>query len=218
MTARDRRSERGARQARRSLVENGELVREARIRLGMTQETLAAGVGCSRTAIWRLERGHPRTRVVDLFQAMAVLGLEASLRAYPSGSPVRDAGQVALLERFRTRLHPTLSWTTEVPLPIPGDLRAWDAVTCGPGFRIGVEAESRLRDAQGTARRIGLKLRDGDVDHVILLLAPTRANAAALAGARAYLATLLPLDTRRILTALGAGRDPGGSGIVVLWG
>jgi transcriptional regulator with XRE-family HTH domain len=216
MAARDSRAERGARLARRSLIENGELAREARIRLGLTQEAVGARVGCSRTAIWRIERGDSQTRVDDLWRVMTVLGFEVSLRAFPAGDPVRDRGQIVLMARLRARLHPSLTWATEVPLPIERDQRAWDALITGPGFRIGVEAESRLRDAQATLRRIALKSRDGGVDHAILLLAETRANTASLAGARAYLAGQLPLDTRQLLAALARGRDPGGSGIAVL--
>ena len=72
----------------------------------------------------------------------------------------------------------TLRWRTEVPLLIPGDLRAWDATIVGPGFGVGVEAETRLRDLQAAARRTNLKQRDGELDHVILLVADTRAQPA----------------------------------------
>ena len=71
-------------------------------------------------------------------------------------------------------------WRTEVPLLIPGDLRAWDATIARTGFVIGVEAETRLRDLQAAARRTNLKQRDGELDHVILLVADTRANRLAL--------------------------------------
>src|SRR3990170_5607742 len=78
----------------------------------------------------------------------------------------------------------------------PGDRRAWDAVVRGRGWCAGVEAETRLRDAQATARRIGLKARDGDVDHVVLLLADTRRNREALAVAREALRGAFPRDSR----------------------
>jgi hypothetical protein len=135
---------------------------------------------------------------------------------YPAGTTLRDAGQIRLLGRLHDRLHATWRWGTEVPLPRPGDLRAWDGFLWRPGLRIGVEAESRLRDAQATARRLAVKQRDGGVDHVILLLAETRANSAALQAGREALRPSLPLDTRRILRALARGEDPGASGIVVL--
>ena len=122
-----------------------------------------------------------------------------------------------LLERLRRRLYPALGWRTEVPLPIPGDRRAWDAIIRGPDFRIGVEAVTRLRDVQDAQRRISLKQRDSRLDHVILLLANTRTNRAARVGAggRALLEGF-PVHPRDALAALGDGRDPGGSTIVLL--
>lgn len=137
------------------------------------------------------------------------------LRAYAAGDAIRDAGQARLLERLRVRLNAALRWSTEVPLPITGDLRAWDAVIQGAGWRIGVEAETALDDVQAVERRLALKQRDGAVDHVILLFADTRRNRSALAAAPASFGSL-PLRTREVLAALREGRDPEQSGIVVL--
>jgi len=85
----------------------------------------------------------------------------------------------------------------------------------GPGWRIGVEGETVLDDIQAVERRVALKRRDGNVDHVILLVADTPRNRRALAAAPAAFGDL-PLRTREILAALRDGRDPGGSGIVIL--
>ena len=109
----------------------------------------------------------------------------------------------------------SLGWSTEVALPMPGDLRAWDAVIRGAGWTIGVEAETVLDHIQALERRLALKRRDGGVDHLILLVAHTARNRLALAGAPAAFADL-PLRTREILVALRSGRDPGDSGIVIL--
>ena len=59
-------------------------------------------------------------------RAASAVGLRLDVRLYPDGDPARDAGQLALLERFRLRLPAGTRWDTEVPLPIPGDRRAWD--------------------------------------------------------------------------------------------
>jgi len=80
---------------------------------------------------------------------------------------------------------------------------------------VGVEAETRVRDAQAVGRRINLKQRDGELDHVILLVAGTRANRRALAVASG-LFTAFPISQRDCLRALREGRDPGGSSIIVL--
>jgi len=54
------------------------------------------------------------------------------------------------------------------------------------------------------------------VDHVVLLLADTRRNREALAVAREALRGAFPRDSRAMLAALAAGRDPGASGIIIL--
>ena len=146
----------------------------------------------------------------------AAVGLKPSLRLFPDGDPVRDIAHVQLLERLHARIHPQLRWRTEVPLPIAGDPRAWDATIAGLGFIVGVEAETRVRDAQAVGRRINLKQRDGELDHLILLVAGTRANRRALAAASGELTAAFPISQRDCLRALRDGRDPGGSSIIVL--
>ena len=87
----------------------------------------------------RIERGRsPEVSVATIATTAAVLGLDTSVRFFPTGDPVRDAGHVALLERFRTRLHETLTWRTEVAFPRTGDLRAWDEVSPGWQARPGM--------------------------------------------------------------------------------
>jgi hypothetical protein len=154
--------------------------------------------------------------IVTAAELLATIGMDLSARAYPSGGPLRDAAHAALLGRFRASLHPDLSWATEVPLPIAGDLRAWDAVVGGRGWRCGVEAETRPRDIQALERRVALKQRDGDVDHVVLLLLDSRSNRALLREHGDLLQERFPVPGRRALELLGAGRSPGGNTLVLL--
>lgn len=142
--------------------------------------------------------------------------MDLALRAYPPGDALRDRTQVALLERLRANVHPSLRWRTEVPLPIDRDLRAWDAVVSGTGWRCRIEAETRLADLQAVERRVALKARDDPGGHLLLLVSDTRGNRAALLLRRAALEAAFPLDQRTMLAALRDGRDPGGSGIVML--
>ena len=165
--------------------------------------------------LWKLERGRRSGLELERIGAIgAVVGLDVRLKAYPAGDPLRDAGQLRLLERLRRELHPSLRWRTEVPLSIPGDLRAWDAVIQGRGWRVAVEAETVLADLQAVERRLELKRRDaGDhVDHVVLLVADTPRNRNALGAPAAFPG--LPGRTREILGAFRAGRLPT-SGIVI---
>lgn len=97
-----------------------------------------------------------------LAQLCALVGLDLAARAYPGGVPaLRDTRHGRLLNRFRVRLHRTLRWGTEVPLPNPGDQRAWDAMIRGEGWRYGTEAELNPIDGQALIRRLTLKTRDG---------------------------------------------------------
>ncbi len=79
-----------------------------------------------------------------------------------------------------------------------------------------VEAETRLTDYQAQTRRIMLKARDAGVQHVLLVLADTRNNRAAVAAAGSAITELFPVSARRALAALAAGEHPGGSAIVFL--
>jgi transcriptional regulator with XRE-family HTH domain len=192
-------------------------LREARIAAGLSQRAVADAAGLSHPTVSRLERGRsPEISLLAIARVGAAVGLKPVLRLYPDGDPIRDIAHVKLLERLHARIHAQLRWRTEVPLPIPGDPRAWDATIAGMGFVIGVEAETRIRDAQAVARRTNLKQRDGELDHVVLLVAGTRSNRRALAAAATELSAAFPIPQRDCLRALRDGRDPGGSSIIVL--
>ena len=190
--------------------------RRSRVGAGLSLRAVGEAAGIDHARIWRFERGaFGELTTEDVAALGAVVGLEVRLHAYPSGDPIRDAGQARVLERLRRRVHPGLRWATEVPLPIEGDLRAWDALIRGSAWRLGVEAETVVDDIQALERRLALKRRDGEVDQLILLVADTVRNRRALASAPAAFADL-PMRTRELLAALRVARDPGGSRIVIL--
>jgi hypothetical protein len=147
---------------------------------------------------------------------LAAVGLELSIRTYPRGEPLRDAAHVALLERFRVRIHRTLRFRTEVPFPAPDDRRAWDAVVYGAAWRHGVEAETRPRDRQALERRLALKLRDGDVTSMSLLLLDSRHNRDFVRANHEVLLERFPVPGRRALELLGAGANPAGDSLILL--
>jgi hypothetical protein len=202
---------------RRAEVELAREVRNARINFALSQRAAAARVGMSHAQFGRIERAELAGLTLDQAgRACAAVGLRLMVKAVPGGDPALDAGQLALLSRFGRRLHGAVPMGTEVPLPIPGDRRAWDGFIRIDGAAIGIEAEARIRDIQAVDRRCALKRRDGGVDIVILLVADTRSNRRMLALHRDALRSSFPLDTRKILAALGAGRAPEAGGIVVL--
>jgi transcriptional regulator with XRE-family HTH domain len=195
----------------------GRELRNARVSSGLSQREAGGRVAMSHAQFGRIERAELDELTLDRAgRACAAVGLRLIVKAVPGGDPALDAGQLALLDRFRRNLSPTVRMTTEVPLPIPGDRRAWDGFIRIDGVAISVEAEARIRDAQAVDRRCALKRRDGGVDIVVLLIADTRANRRMLALHREALRSGFPFDTRQVLDALRAGRKPAGSGIVVL--
>jgi hypothetical protein len=171
----------------------------------------------------RVERGLVHNvSVSQMARIGGVVGLDVRVRAYPGPDPVRDIAQLRLLGRLEERLHGSLTFRTEVPLPIAGDQRSWDGWIRGfenrpdHGSGLPVDAETRLHDVQALLRRLALKVRDSGVEHVLLVLAETKANRYALAHADPILGATFPVSPRRALAALAAGRHPGGSAIVFL--
>ncbi|HEU4571820.1 MAG TPA: helix-turn-helix transcriptional regulator [Candidatus Limnocylindrales bacterium] len=217
MAVRAGRTERARRRIRRVVLEAGDDVRRHREAAGLSIRECSAQTGISASAWSRIERGTSTTLDLERFAVVAdAVGLDASLRLFPTGAPLRDAGHAALLERFRRELHPTLSWRTEVPLGLERDIRAWDAVIRRGSEWVPVEAETRLDDLQALERRINLKLRDGGAEFVILLVAESRTNRAVLKAASAAWSSAYPIGTRSALRSLRAGELPAGNALIVL--
>jgi transcriptional regulator with XRE-family HTH domain len=203
------------RRARQMLADIGRALRAVRITHGLSQRTLAGAVGISQTQLSRIERGlYPAVTLETLTRIGAALGLDVSVRWFPSGEPIRDKAHAALLERLRNAVGEIWQWSAEVPLPIPGDRRAWDRTLTRDGNLIGIEAETRPTDMQELQRRLTLKKRDGRVDRLILVLANTqwcrrlvRLN---------DMDSTFPVPGRVALKALAEGRDPGGDAVILI--
>jgi transcriptional regulator with XRE-family HTH domain len=192
-------------------------LRAARVDRDISGASLARTVGMSTAQYSRIERG--LTHGITIGQASVLLagvGLELSVRAFPAGEPIRDAGHAKLLGRFRARLHGSIRFQTEVPFPNPGDLRAWDVVLSGGGWRHGYEAETRPHDRQALERRLALKSRDGAVDGVSLLLLDSRHNRDFVRANADALSERFPVPGPRALELLGAGIDPGRGSVILL--
>ncbi len=220
MGTRERPSDRGRRRAREAFRRIGLDHRHTRVGAGLSLRAVAAETGSSHQQLRRFERGElQRVSIAEAGAWCAVVGLDLAIRTYPAGDPIRDRPQLVLLERLRVELHGSLGWQTEVPLPIHGDLRAWDALVSGQmprPWRARVEAETSIADGQALERRLRLKRRDDPDGHLILLVSDTRTNATALRALRPGLQDFLPATARSLLGALREGRDPARSGIVVL--
>jgi hypothetical protein len=77
-----------------------------------------------------------------------------------------------------------------------------------------VECETRIDDGQAFLRRLALKVRDGDAGAVLVVLADTRTNRAALAATDLIAGDHFSVSPREAFGALRAGIHPGGSAFV----
>lgn len=200
---------------RRDLEEAANELRQARLRSGLTLEAVAAALDVSPSTILRNELGRtPGLPPILLARHAAVVGLRARIKLYPEGDAVRDAGQVALIRRFRAEVGEHGKWAFEVPIPRSGDQRALDAVLIVAGGRIGLEFYTRLADVQAQLRAANLKKRDAELDRLVVVVQATRANRRALREAGSVLADF-PGSGRRLLAALAAGEVPASDGVIL---
>jgi transcriptional regulator with XRE-family HTH domain len=194
-------------------------LRGTRYEIGLSQELVAHRAGVSRSELSRIERSAVATAVIDrLASVAAVLGMRLRINLYPEGEPLRDRVQAPGLELVRKRLHPSMAWRSEVVLPGQGDRRAWDAVAIDEErIWTGFEWISRVGAIDAMLRRTNQKQRDDPrISRVVLVIADTRRNRAALRLALAAVREGFPLGTRDVLTALAAGHAPALNGIVLL--
>jgi transcriptional regulator with XRE-family HTH domain len=193
-------------------------LRDRRLALGLSQQAVAGAAGMGRSMVGRIERGEiGAPDITDLGAMAAVLGLALRIATYPHGQPIADRVQIRLLAAFRDRLPSSLGWRSEVPLPIAGDNRAWDAVTTPPEGWTALEGISRLGAVDATVRRAKLKHRDDPrIERLVLVVLDTNRNRAALATAAPIVRDDFPLDTRAVMAALSSGHAPPANGIVLI--
>jgi transcriptional regulator with XRE-family HTH domain len=188
----------------------------ARRGIGLSLREVSRTLGVSVDRLIRAERGDPATLTIDLAASYAsALGLELAVSLHPLGDATRDKGHLALLERFRKRLPPTVRWRTEVPIPITGDSRSADGLVSTGVVDYLVEAETHTGDFQALERRVFAKARDLGADRVVLLLADTRHHRSLVRDVPGIRARF-QIDTRTWFRAIAAGTDPRGDALVIL--
>ncbi len=217
MATRERAVDRGTAKGVAALRAIGAEIRLSRRSSGLSLAAVASASRLSPSELSRIERAMvPGVGLLTLSEICAVVGLDLAARAYPGSRPIRDARHAALLERLHRRIHVSLRWSLEVPLPAHSEQRAWDALVGGSGWRLGIEAELNPIDGQGLLRRLNLKERDGLVDGVILLMPDTRQSRAFRREYAIALRQEFPIRARTVLDRLANGLHPGGSSVLVL--
>lgn len=198
-------------------LEIGDQLRTGRHVLGLTQTHVAGSLRISQSEVSRRERGRSTSLAGrELTRHAAAVGLRLSIKLWPVGGGVRDAAQARYIAAFVARVGRSWKVILEAPIPIAGDLRAVDVVLKSSSLLIAVEVITRLADVQAQIRAARLKARDIGAGRLILVVAGTHANRAALGTVRASLVESFDTDTRRILGELAAGRYPGRDGVVIL--
>lgn len=217
MPNRERRLDQASWLMARDLRIAGEELRRARRAAGLTLQQVAGALGVARSTTMRIERGQdPGVHTHLLARHAAAVGLRVRINVFPAGAPLHDAGQLALIRRFRGRIGDIGQWEVEVPIPIPGDRKAIDAVLTLPTGRIGLEFVTRLTDAQLQIRSATLKRRDAGLDRMVLVVQATTANRRALRALLPAVEGAFPLETRTILHDLERSRMPASDGIILL--
>lgn len=216
MTTRRNRMAEAERRARRQLETALDDIHERRLSSGLRQSDLSSALGCTRQWVSVVERGRVRDLgVIELGRLGASVGLDISVKAYAGQSVLRDAGQVALLNRFHEAIGDGFRWRPEA-MVAPGDQRAFDVLLGLPPRCAAVEALTRLRDVQSQIRSVMAKQETARIAVLILVIAATHTNRRALREAGAVLREAFPLSTRAVLGSLRRGEIPGANGIVLI--
>ncbi len=195
--------------------------RDLRTAAGLTHSEIAQSLGIARSGMTRLEAGKfDDLGIIRLSEIASVLGYEVSLGLHPIGDPVRDKGQLACGRRFAALLSDRWRVTDETLLPGAGEQRAWDKllrlVDTTPRYLVGVDIESRVWDVQAMVRRTRARERDGQVDHILVVLADTAHNRRVADELRSALGPAYATGPRRLFAGLRAGERLVGSGVVLV--
>lgn len=199
------------------LREIGREFRVARILGGMKQGQVAAILHTSISHVSRVEHGLIKgVTIPQLYRHAAVVGLKPYIKLFPLVARPMDHAQLALFARFRERIGDAWHVIVEAPIPIPGDLRAADALLSIPGCRCLVEVITRLADLQAQLRSARRKVRDLEADRLIFVVLGTETNRRTLRDAGRAADDAFPLRTKEALQRLAESVDPRADALIML--
>ena len=185
--------------------------------LGLSQAAVGSELGWSQAFVSRLDRNLvPNVSLLDLCLLAAVYGLEPSLSFHRIGPALRDKGHEALIARLLRLLPPAWKVAREMAFPNPGDPRWWDVLLGLPGFKLGVEAETRIRDMQALIRRMRERAAQGGVDEFLLVLSDSHHNRDLLEQLRQGLGQEFSEPQPALVRALSSGTPLASSGVILL--
>jgi len=217
MAGKETRLETGRQRAASAVASILSQLRTARLTSNLSQAAIAAQLGWSQTRYSLFERNVREVTVADVSLVASILGLKLTFDVFRIDEGVRDAGSQRLIERFLAMLASVWLQTREAPFPHLGDLRSWDVlIRLGRDYRVGVEAETRLRDIQELVRRIRQRELHGGADHIIVILSDSQHNRRYVDEFRAALGPNYLTQPGDLLADLRTGRQLPGSGVILL--
>jgi transcriptional regulator with XRE-family HTH domain len=189
----------------------------ARRNAGVSQRALARLLKWPQSRFSEFERNLRDPTIGEICEVGALLGLKPTIQLHSDGEPLRDRGQLKLIGRFRSLLSQAWHVRMEAPFPTLGDLRSWDVlIRLGSAYRVGVEAETRVRDNQELVRRIRQRELHGGVDEILVILSDSAHNRRVVGELREALGERYATPQRQLVEALRGGRPLPGSGVILL--
>jgi transcriptional regulator with XRE-family HTH domain len=217
MATRETRLDRGRNHARQLIATSLSELRLTRRNAGISQAALARLLGWPQSRLSEFERNKRDPTIGEICELGALLGLKPTIQFHPLGEAIRDSGQLKLIARFRATLGRAWHVMIEAPFPTLGDLRSWDVlIRLGSAYRVGVEAETRIRDVQELVRRIRQREVHGGVDEIMIVLSDTAHNRRLVAQLRDAFGERYATSPRALLAALRNGGQLEGSGVILL--
>ena len=217
MAGKETRLETGRQRAASAVASILGQLRTARLAANLSQAAIAAQLGWPQTRYSLFERNVRDVTFAEVILVSSILGLKLTFDLFRVDEGVRDAGSQRLIDRFFGQLASVWTATREAPFPRLGDLRSWDVLMrLGKDYRVGVEAETRLRDIQELVRRIRQRELHGGADHILVILSDSQHNRRYVDEFRAALGPPFSTPPRDLLAALRAGQPVPGSGVILL--
>lgn len=217
MATRETRLDRGRSHARQLTATLLSELRLTRRTAGISQAALGRLLGWPQSRFSEFERNKRDPTIGEICEVGALLGLKPTIQLHPEEEPLRDRGQLKLIARFRALLSTTWHVMIEAPFPTLGDLRSWDVlIRLGSTYRVGVEAETRIRDIQELVRRIRQRELHGGVDEILIILSDTTHNRRLVGELREALGERYAASPRTLHAGLRTGSPLPGSGLILL--
>jgi transcriptional regulator with XRE-family HTH domain len=201
----------GDRALRQQSARAADELRALRLRAGVSQATVAAAVGTSRSLICRLEKGDPRVALGTRFRVAALLGADLRITAFAgSGALIRDSVQAGIEEGLLRIRDPRWRATLEAAVPGPGR-RSVDLRLDSPTAIVLIEVETRLASLEEIVRELHAKRkafleaqldRPGRPVYVVLALPMTRRHHALVADHPEIIRAAFPSTSASIRRAL----------------